>query len=140
MGELSNPLERDEQAMAALVTAGAFVALSDGRVDPIERDETVEYVDRRRLAPTISRRRLAEFFDGQVGRLQDRDFAELITESFRPVPRLSLACDVIRIAERIAAVDGRIHRNEVQVIALMRLLLMSSSEKNGVVHEPRRRD
>jgi tellurite resistance protein len=136
MGELSNPFERDEQAMAALVTAGAFVALSDGRVDPIEREETVDYIDRHRLAPTISRQRLAEFFDGRVDRLQDRDFAELITESFRPVPRLSLACDVIRIAERIAAVDGRIHPNEVHVIALMRLILMSSSEKDGVAHAP----
>ena len=126
-GERNNPFDRDEQAMTALVTAGVLVALADGRVDAIERDEAVDYIDRQGLAPAISRRRVAEFFDGLVLRLQDRDFTDLIIAAFRPVAHLSLASEVIRIAERIAAADGRLHPCEVQVIALIRLLMMPES-------------
>lgn len=127
-GELGNPFDRDEQAMTALVTAGALVALADGRVDAVERDAVVDYIDRRRLAPAVSRRRVAEFFEERVRRLQDRDFTDLIIEAFRPVAHLCLALEVIRIAERTAAADGRLHPYEVQVIALIRLLMMSGTQ------------
>ena len=46
--------QRDEQLMQALVTAGAFVALADGRVKDIERDELLSYVDAQDLVPTIA--------------------------------------------------------------------------------------
>jgi len=126
-GELANPFDRDEQAMTALVTAGVLVALADGRVDAVERHEVLDCIDRRRLAPAVSRQRVAEFFDGRVRQLEDRDFTDLIVEAFRPVTRLSLASEVIRIGERTAAADGRLHPCEVQVIALIRLLLMSQT-------------
>ena len=124
-GELDNPFDRDEQAMTALVTAGALVALADGRADAVERDEVLDYIDRRRLAPAVSRQRVAEFFDARVRQLQDRDVTDLIVEAFRPVARLPLVSEVIRIGERTAAADGRLHPCELQVIALIRLLLMS---------------
>jgi tellurite resistance protein len=123
-GELDNPFDRDEQAMTALATAGALVALADGQVDAVERDEAVDYIDRCRLAPTVSRQRVAEFFDGRVRRLQDRDFTELVVEAFRPVACPSLVSEVIRLGERIAAADRRFHPREVQGLALIRLLMM----------------
>ncbi len=132
LGELDNPFDRDEQAMNALVTAGALVALADGRVDAIERDEALNYIEQRRLAPAISRQRVAEFFDARVRRLQGRDFADLVEEAFRPVARLSLAPGVIRIAERIAAADGRVHPGEVQVITFIRLIVMTSLETKAI--------
>jgi len=41
--------------MEGLVTAGAFVALADGRIEEVERDELLDFIDRRQLAPTILR-------------------------------------------------------------------------------------
>ncbi|MBV9530063.1 MAG: TerB family tellurite resistance protein, partial [Bradyrhizobium sp.] len=98
---------------------------ADGRVDPIERHETLNYIDRFRLAPAISSTRIADFFDGCVRRLQDRDLPNLIIEAFRPVTRLSLRSDIIRIAERVAAADGYLHPDEVQMITLIRLMMMA---------------
>ena len=46
--EFAGPFDCD--AVSALVTAGAFVALADGRVQTVERDEVVHYIHRRRLA------------------------------------------------------------------------------------------
>jgi tellurite resistance protein len=135
-GELRDPFDCDEQVVKSLVTVGAFVALADGRVEAIERDEAVNYIDRQQLAPTISRRRIADFFDAQARQLEGRDFGDLIVEALRPVAALSLAFDVIRIAELVAAADQHLDPNEAQVIRLIRLIAATSPEPKVV--NPRR--
>jgi len=127
-GELRDPFDCDEQVVKALVTVGAFVALADGRLDAIERDEAVNYVERQRLAPTLSRQRISEFFDARAQHLEGRDFADLIAEALRPVAALSLTFDVVRIAELVAAADRHVDPNEAQVIRLIRLMVMTSPE------------
>jgi tellurite resistance protein TerB len=121
-GELCNPFDCDELIVKALVTASAFVALADGRLDAIERDEAVNYIERHQLAPTMSRQRIAAFFEARARHLEDRDFADLIAEALRPVAALSLTFHVVRIAERVAAADRRLDSNEAQVISLLRLI------------------
>jgi tellurite resistance protein len=121
-GEFRNPFDCDELIVKALVTVSAFVALADGRLDAIERDGAVNYIERQRLAPTISQERIAQFFDARARHLEDRDFADLIVEALRPVAALSLSVDVVRIAERVAEADGRLDPNEAQVIGLIRLI------------------
>ncbi len=136
-GELRDPFDCDEQVVKALVTVGAFVALADGLVEAIERDETVDYIDRRQLAPTISRRRVADFFDAQAGHLEGRDFGDLIVEALRPVAALSLTFDVIRIAELVAAAYQHVAPNEAQVIRLIRLIAATSPEPKVVNPHPK---
>lgn len=131
-GELCAPLDCDEQALNALATVGAFVALADGQVEVIERDEAVDYIDRRRLARTISTQRIADFFNERVRHLRDRNFAELIVDALRPVPCLSLGSDVIRIAERVAAADGHVHPDEARMIKLIRLITMTFPDPKSV--------
>jgi tellurite resistance protein len=41
----------DETVIQALITAGAFMALADGRAETIERDELVNFVDRQGFVP-----------------------------------------------------------------------------------------
>jgi tellurite resistance protein TerB len=135
-GELRDPLDCDEQVVRALVTVGAFVALADGRVDAVERDEAVNYIDRQRLAPSISRPRIAEFFDARAQHLEGRDFADLIVDALRPVAALSLTHDVVRIAELVAAADRHVNSDEAQVIALIRLIARTSPEPNIVESSP----
>jgi tellurite resistance protein len=134
-GELHDPFDCDEQVVKALVTVGAFVALADGRLDEVEREEAVDYIDRQRLAPSISRRRIAELFDAGVRHLEGRGFADLIVEALRPVAALSLGDNVVRIAELVAAADRHADPNEAQVIRLIRLIVMASPEPK-VVNPP----
>src|SRR5215472_16134525 len=135
-GEFRDPFDCDEQVVKALVTVAAFVALADGCLDAIDRDEAVNYIDRRHLAPTISRQRVAEFFDARARQLEDRDFGDLIVEALRPVAALSLTFDVVRIAEQVAAADRRVDPNEAQVISLIRLINMTSPELKTVDSSP----
>jgi hypothetical protein len=87
------------------------------------------------LAPTISRPRIADFFDAQAHQLEGRDFGDLIVEALRPVAALSLAFDVVRIAELVAAADQHVDPNEAQVIRLIRLAVTSPEPK--VLNFPR---
>jgi tellurite resistance protein len=123
--EIRDPFDCDEQAVKALVTAGAFVALADGDLQEIERDAAVDYIQRRQIAPTMSQERVAGFFEACARRLEDADFADLIIEALRPVAYLSIASHVIGIAERVAAADERLHPSEELTIAQLRLLTSS---------------
>ena len=134
-GELRDPFDCDELVVKALATVGAFVALADGRVDPIERDEAVDYLDRQQLAPSISRPRMAAFFDARVRHLDDRDFADLIVDALRPVAALSLTLDVVRSAELVAAADRYVNADEAQVVALIRLIVQASGEPRVVSND-----
>ena len=130
--EFRNPFDCDELIVKALVTVGAFVALADGRLDAIERDDAVNYIERQWLAPTISRERIAEFFDARARHLEDRDFADLIAEALRPVAALSLTFDVVRIAELVAAADRHLDPNEAQVVSLIRLISKPAAQTKAI--------
>ena len=62
--------QRDEQVMQAVVTAGAFVALADGRVKDIERDELLSYLDAQDLVP-IAQQEIVVAFDHRVREIED---------------------------------------------------------------------
>ena len=135
--EFRNPFDCDELIVKALVIVSAFVALADGRLDAIERDDAVNYdavnyIERQRLAPTISRERIAEFFDARARHLEDRDFADLIAEALRPVAALSLTFDVVRIAELVAAADRHLDPNEAQVVSLIRLISKPAAQTKAI--------
>jgi tellurite resistance protein TerB len=116
---------RDEAVMQALVTAGAFVAIADGRVDAVERDELLNYIDRLGLVPTISQHDIAEAFDKCVRKLKERNSANVIVEALQPLAGLSLASIVVRAAERVAAADRQIHPKELEVLKLIRLIMIN---------------
>jgi tellurite resistance protein TerB len=114
---------RDQTVLQALVTAGAVVALADGRVEAIERDELVNFIDRQGFVPSISRDEIRKAFDNRVRQLEDRDSADAIAETLRPLAGLSLASIVIRTATQVAAADRYIHPGEVRALKLIRLIV-----------------
>jgi tellurite resistance protein TerB len=122
---IHDPFDRGDAGLKALLTASSFVALADGWVAKVERDAAVQYIQRRRIAPIISAQRIAEIFDQRVQRLMERDSADLIVEALRPAGRLSLTSDVTRVGKEVAAADGHIHPEEIEVIRLIRLITMS---------------
>jgi tellurite resistance protein len=47
--------QRTREVIQALLTAGALVALADGRVWAVEREEAVNYIDQQVLFPAVPR-------------------------------------------------------------------------------------
>jgi tellurite resistance protein TerB len=116
----------DETLLRALVTAGAFVALADGRVDAVERDELVNFIDRQGFVPSIARDEIGDAFDNCVRQLEGQDCADAIAETFRPLAGSSLASIVIRTATQVAAADRYIHQGEVRALKLIRSILAAN--------------
>ena len=71
--------------MQALVTTGALLALADGRVKDIERDELLSYVDAQNLVPTIAQQEIVVAFDNRVREIEDGGSANVIVDAFRPL-------------------------------------------------------
>ena len=115
---------REEDVLQALGTTGALVALADGQLETVERDELVNFVDRQGFVPTISQRQIAEAFD-RVRQIVDQDSANVTVEALRPLAGPSLASVVVRTAERVAAADRKIHPGELRALKLIRLIMMT---------------
>jgi tellurite resistance protein TerB len=122
--EISEPSRLNEQAVVALVIAGALVAVADRRVSAVERDEVIRFIRDRGLAPHISEDRLFAMFDELAERLEQPDFANVVIDTLRPVSDMSLSSHLIDLSERVAAADDDVHPHEVQAIKLLRLLTL----------------
>lgn len=123
--EFAEPASLNEQAAAALVIAGALVAVADRRVSPVERDEVIRFIRDRGLAPHIEDERLLAMFDTLAERLEEPDFANVVIDTLRPVSNMPLSAHLMELSERVAAADEDVHPHEVQAIKLLRLLTLA---------------
>jgi tellurite resistance protein TerB len=119
---------RDDTVLQALVTGGAFVALADGRVWAVEREELINFVDRQGFVPSISRDEIGRAFDIRVRQLEERDSADTIAQTLRPLAGLSLASLVIRTARQVAAADWYLHPGEARALKVLRLVLAGDQD------------
>lgn len=115
----------DHAVMQALVTAGALVALADGRVDQVERDELTSFIARQDFVPGTSSGDVAAAFDDRVRDLTERYDPNTIVDALRPLAGRSLTSIIIGTAERVAAADRKIHPGEQQAIELLRQTMMT---------------
>jgi tellurite resistance protein len=115
----------NEVLVQALAAAGALVALSDGRVEIVERDEWVNFVDSQRIVPSMSRHDIGQIFDKCVQQLKRRGDVETMVDTFHALVDQSSASLVLRVAERVAAADRGIHPAEVQALSLISLIMMT---------------
>jgi tellurite resistance protein len=122
--EIAEPSSLNEQAAAALIIAGALVAVADRRVSPVERDEVIRFIRDRGLAPHIGDDRLFAMFDELAERLEEPDFATVVIDTLRPVSNMPLSSHLMELSERVAAADEDVHPHEVQAIKLLRLLTL----------------
>ena len=122
--EIAEPSSLNEQAAAALIIAGALVAVADRRVSPVERDEVIRFIRDRGLAPHIGDDRLFAMFDELAERLEEPDFANVVIDTLRPVSNMPLSSHLMELSERVAAADEDVHPHEVQAIKLLRLLTL----------------
>ena len=125
------------QVMQALVTVGALVALADGHLEDVERDELVGFAYRQDFASAISKCGIAKAFDGRVRQLEENYSPNLVMEALRPLAGLSLASVVVPTAERVAAADRKIHPGELQALKLIRLIMAAFPVKRASPAFPR---
>jgi tellurite resistance protein len=114
----------DAIVMPALVSAGAFIALADGGVDPLERATLADFLQKSLLL-AVSRDDVVRAFDACVKRLEKRNDMQIILESFQGLAGRSMASVVVRLAEQVAAADRQLHPGELDALGLVRSMLIS---------------
>src|ERR1700751_1645253 len=78
----------DEEKIQALVTAGAFMALADGHVKHVERDELLNFVEQQGFATKAARRDIREVFDSRLRQLENGHTLCTIIDALRPLAGL----------------------------------------------------
>jgi tellurite resistance protein len=120
--------QADAAVMNALVTAGAFIALADGRADSLERAALADFMEKSLLF-TVSRDDIVQAFDRCVRQLEVRNDPLVILESFQVLAGRSMASVVVRLSEQVAGADRKIHPGELDALELVRLMLMKLAHR-----------
>jgi tellurite resistance protein len=119
---------REDDLLDAMIAAAALVARADGAVEPVERDQLVAFLDRRRLLPAVSEAELLEAFEHRIRSLEGRRGIAAAVDSLARLAGRSPARSVVELGEHIAAADGHLHVREVEVLRLMRLALAAPAQ------------
>jgi tellurite resistance protein len=115
--------DREDELLDAAVTAAALVARADGRVEPVERGEMLDFLDRNGFLSVFTRADVLDPFEARVRQLGEGSCATSVVDSLRPLAGRSPAHLVIALGERVAAADNHFHSRESQVLQLIRLVL-----------------
>jgi tellurite resistance protein len=113
------------ELMEALVTVGALVAVSDGRMRPAKGEALVNYIDRRHLFPTISRSEIEQCLANRARELQERNGFEVIMRAFHRLTGFFSGPMVVGVAERVATADGAVRPSELGALNLIRLMMLN---------------
>ena len=123
--------DRSHEVLDALVTAAALVAVADGRVQAVEREELVNCIADERLFQGFSGSEIAAAFDKRAQQLQHRDGPEVIIKALRPLSGVLSTQLVLRIGRRVANADHRINQSELS--ELLRLITTTLSAAKPLV-------
>ena len=123
--------QQDEEAMQALVAACAFMAVADGQVQLVERDELLNFVKREGLVSPTARCDIGEMFDSRVRQLESARSFDAVAGALRPMAGSPLASVLVRSAERIVAADRDLHPSEVDALRFIRRILTTSQADPG---------
>jgi tellurite resistance protein len=115
-----------DETLDAVLTAAALIARADGWIQPAERRQLLDFVDRRKLLPAMSAGEMIEVFARRVRKVREPGgpgaaLRRLARHAGRVPARL-----VLDAAEEVAAADGRLDPREDHLLRMLRIALTAS--------------
>jgi tellurite resistance protein len=129
---------RNDELLDAVSTAAALVAGADGRIEPVERGQLIDFLDRSELLSVFTRAEILDAFDRGLRELREPGGLATALERFRRHAGRPLARLLVNASEEVAIADCRLHPREQNVLELMRHVLEEPSP--SVEPESYRRD
>jgi tellurite resistance protein len=111
---------REDQLLDAVVTAAALVARADGWVDPEEREQLLDFLDRQEFLSVFTYDEILEFFERRVRHLREPGGTAAAIDSLRRRAGRLPARLIIGMAEEVAAADCRLDPREEEVVEAIR--------------------
>lgn len=125
---------REDELVDAVVTAAALVARADGRVDAVECERLLDFLDRDGILYTFTRAEIRDIFER---RLREQGEPRAVMAALRQLGRYAehpLARVIIDAGEEITASDSHIDPRERRVLQLLRIVLSTPATRSP--HEP----
>lgn len=115
--------DREDEMLDAVITAAALVARADGRIEPVEAAQTVDFLDRHEVLSMFRRGEIIDAFEHRLRELREPGgivaaLYRLRRHAVRPMARL-----MIEAGEEVAIADCRLDPREQHVLDLIRKTL-----------------
>jgi tellurite resistance protein len=119
--------DREDELLDAVVTAAALVARADGWVQPVERGQLLDFLDRNEFLSVFERADIVGAFECRIRELRQPGgpaaaLARLARHAGHAPARLA-----IDAGEEVAAADCRIDPREQRVLHLIRTALCEAA-------------
>jgi tellurium resistance protein TerD len=115
--------DRDSELLDAVITGAALVAVSDGRVEPAERCQLLDFLRRNGLLSTITRADALDDFERRTREFEQARGAEAVVEDLGRLAGRPAARFVIEAGQEIAAADRCVDPREQHALQLIRTAL-----------------
>ena len=113
---------RKYEMLDAVITAAALVARADSWVDPAERRQLLEFLDRNRLLPP-TRFEVREAFERRVRELREPGGVAASVNRLGRCAGRSLARLAVDAGREVAAADHYLDPREMRVLEIIRIAL-----------------
>jgi tellurite resistance protein len=121
---------REDELVDAVVTAAALVARADGRVDAVERERLLDFLDRDGILSAFARAEIRGIFERRV---REQGEPRTVMAALRQLGRHAehpLARVIIDAGEEITASDSHIDPRERRVLQLLRIVLSAPATRS----------
>ena len=115
--------DREDELLDAVVTSATLVARADGWVQPVERSQLFDFLDRKQLLSLYTSNEVLDVFERCVRELREPKGPAAALERLRRYAGQPLARSLVEIAEEVAAADCRLDDREQRILHLIRTVL-----------------
>jgi tellurium resistance protein TerD len=115
--------DREDELLDAVVTAAALVARADGWVQPVEREQLLDFLDRNEFLSIFERADIIAAFEGRIRELRQPGGPMAAVERLVRHAGGRSARLAIEIGEEVAAADCRLDPREQRVLHVIRTAL-----------------
>jgi tellurite resistance protein len=115
--------DREDELLDAVVTCAALVARADGWIDPVERGQLLDFLERNEFLSLFSSEQVHESFERRVRDLREPGGAASALGRLRRHAGQSSASLVMTVGEEVALADCRIDPREWHTLQLIRTSL-----------------
>jgi tellurite resistance protein TerB len=114
---------RDNELLDGVISGAALIAAADGRVEPAERRQLLDFLRRNSLLVTNTRTEVLDFFERRVREVEQPRGAEAVVEDLARLVGRSPARFIVEAGREIAIADRCVDPREQHALQLIRTAL-----------------
>lgn len=121
----------ETELLDGVATAAALVALADGRAEPVESGQLVDFLDRSEFLSIFTRGEIIDAFERRIRELSEPGASTQALQQLARHARRPLARMIVDVGDEVAAADCRLDPREQRMLRLIRIILAAMPAPSG---------